>query len=166
MLDKIKNNRLIPFVLVILFGLVLMFKTQEFLVTFNYVIVSIFAILGILEIISYIYTKGYNDKNYSGLIRGCIYIWLSFVLYVYYDVILLLLPIIISLFSFIMGLLMIILYLDKGKIFRLIIAIISFVFGILLLFMPIFSLDVYLKISGVYMVITSIIYVIDTIKRR
>ena len=40
----------------------------------------------------------------------------------------------------------------------LVISIISLIVGILLMFLPYFSIDIYLKISGVYIIITSIVY--------
>lgn len=166
MLKNLKNNIMITFIITLLIGLVLIFQTQEFLITINYVIVAIFALVGVVQIISYIFSKAYKDNNYYGLIMGVICIWIALTFYIYYEVIIVFLPIVLSLYAFIMAVIALIDFIQNKKILSLITSIISFVLGVMFLFMPFFTISIYLKISGVYIVITSIMYMIGYKKAR
>ena len=64
MIKRMRNNLLLTFILTLLFGIILVFETREFLETINYVIVSILLIIGVIEIISYIYSKAYKENEY------------------------------------------------------------------------------------------------------
>lgn len=161
MIKKFTSNLLLTFILTLLFGIILVFETNEFLVTINYVIVAILSIIGVIEIISYIYSKGYKENEYYGLIMGVICIWLALLFYLYYTTIILFLPIVLSLYAFIIGIISIIKYINKKNIIYIITTILSFLIGISLMFTPYFTLDVYIKIAGVYIMYSSIIYILD-----
>ena len=81
MLNYFKNNIMLTFIITMLFGLVLIFQTQEFLLTINYVIVAIFSIVGVVQIISYIFSKAYKNNSYYGLIMGVTCIWIAITFY-------------------------------------------------------------------------------------
>ena len=161
MLKHLQKNIILTFVLTLLLGLVLIFQTQQFLITINYVIVAILAIVGVVQIISYIFSKAYESNNYYGLIMGTISIWFALTFYIYYETIIIFLPVVLSLYTFIIAVLSLIRSIQNKKIWYIIISIISFIIGIMLLFLPFFSVDIYLKISGVYIVITSILYMFE-----
>lgn len=168
MIKYLRKNLIITFILTLIFGFILVFQTQEFLLTINYVIVSIFAIIGLTRIISYIFSKAYKNNSYYGLIMGIICIWIALTFYLYYETIIIFLPIIISLYTFIIASLSLIRAIQNDKksqkITYIITSIISIIFGIMLLFLPLFTIDIYLKISGIYIVITSVFYMIEFYK--
>lgn len=161
MLKNIKNNLMLTFIITLLFGLVLIFQTQEFLLTINYVIVAIFTIVGVIQIISYIFSKAYKNNSYYGLIMGVTCIWIALAFYQYYEVIIVFLPIVLSLYAFIMAALSLIKFIQNKNIGYLIVSIVSFILGIMFMFTPFFAIDVYFKISGIYIVITSILYMLE-----
>lgn len=166
MLNYFKNNIMLTFIITMLFGLVLIFQTQEFLLTINYVIVAIFSIVGVVQIISYIFSKAYKNNSYYGLIMGVTCIWIAITFYQYYEAIIIFLPVVLSLYTFIMAALFLIKFIQNKNIGYLIISIISFIFGIMLIFIPFFTIDIYFKISGIYIVITSILYMLEFRKIR
>ena len=168
MLKRMRNNLLLTFILTLLFGIILVFETNEFLMTINYVIVSILLIIGVIEIISYIYSKAYKENEYYGLIMGIICIWLAILFYLYYTTIILFLPIVLSLYAFIIGVITLIKFIERKTKLYLITSILSFVLGIALMFMPWFTIDVYFKIAGIYIIYTSVIYILEIrkIKKR
>ena len=65
-----------------------------------------------------------------------------------------------------MAALFLIKFIQNKNIGYLIISIISFIFGIMLIFIPFFTIDIYFKISGIYIVITSILYMLEFRKIR
>ena len=166
MIKKITNNLLVTFILTLLFGIILLFETNEFLVTINYVIVSILLIIGVIEIISYIYSKAYKENIYYGLVMGVICIWLALFFYLHYVNILLLLPIILSLYAFIVGLIAIIKFINIKSIVYIITAMLSFILGIALMFTPFFTLEIYIKVSGIYLIYSSIICLFEYIANK
>ena len=161
MLKQLRKNVMLTFILALLFGLILIFQTQEFLLTINYVIVTIFAIVGVIQIISYIFSKGYEKNEYYGIIMGITCIWIAITFYQYYEAIIVFLPIVLSLYTFIMAALSLIKFIQNKNIGYLIISLISFILGIMLIFIPFFTVDIYFKISGLYIVITSILYMLE-----
>ena len=85
------------------------------------------------------------------------------------SLILLILPIIFSLYSFIMGIILIIKYFNLKNITKeknkhyLVLSIISFIIGLFLIFRPELSVYTYFKITGVYVIIVGISYFIEYI---
>lgn len=164
MIRNLLNNLIVTFILTILFGLILVFQTTEFLETINYVIVSIFLVVGVFLMISYIFSKSYKGRDYYGLIMSVICIWLALLFYMYYTTLILFLPICLSLYTFIIGTITLIKFIQEKKIIYIITSIISYILGIMLMFTPYFSITVYTKTAGVYMIFTSIIYLIEIAK--
>lgn len=158
---KNKKTLLVVFLLTIVLGLILVIETVDFLETINYVLVSIFAIIGVLEIIGYIFSKGYKEQEYFGLIMGVVFLWLAILFYLYYTTIILFLPIALSLYAFIIGTITLIKFIQDKNLLYVITSILSFIMGIMLMFMPWFTLSIYIKIAGVYMVYTSIVYLLE-----
>ena len=145
---------LLAFILSIAIGCVLLFATDSFLLTINYLLVSIFAIIGVIEIISFLVSKSYKYDNYFNLIIGVVSIWLALFIYVYYTILLVFLPIMFSLYAFVMGTITLVKFFRDKEIknnwFYLIISLVSYLIGILLLFKPIFSIDIYLLVTIFY----------------
>lgn len=157
---------LTSFLLAIL-GISLLIATEELLVSVNYVLVCIFAIIGVIQIISFIFHKSYITNSYSSLIIGTIFLWLAVFIYVYYTMIIIILPIIFSLYSVIMGVILLIKYFNIKDILKvkykryLLLSIISFILGILLIFKPELSVYTYFKITGVYVLFVAVAYFLE-----
>ena len=153
----------------LILGIVLIIATENLLVSVNYVLVCIFAIIGVIQIINFFITKQYKDNIYNSLVLGTIFIWLAIFIYVYYTMIIIILPIIFSLYSFIMGIILIIKYFNLKNITKeknkhyLVLSIISFIIGLFLIFRPELSVYTYFKITGVYVIIVGISYFIEYI---
>lgn len=161
MIKELKRNLILTFILTLVFGLILVFQTREFLETINYVIVSVLAIIGVVQIIFYIFSKSYKEDEYYGLVMGVVCIWLALLFYMYYATIILFLPIALSLYAFIVGTITIIKFIKRKEILYIITSIISFILGILLILVPYFTIAMYTKVAGVYMIFTSIIYLLE-----
>jgi len=161
MIKESKGSILITFILTILFGLLLLFVPETLLKTINYLIVSIFLIIGVIELISFFMNKSYKYEIYNSLILGIVCIWISLFVYVYYGSLIVILPIILSLYAFVMGGITLTKYFQKKMIMYIVISILSFVMGVLLLFKPILTLTVYFQIAGAYLIITSIVFLVE-----
>lgn len=148
-------------------ALVLMFATEELLSTINYLFVLIFAIVSIIQIGLFIWNKEYEKKNYSGLVVGISSIWLAIFVYKYGDFLFMeLLPVISSLLLFIMGISSLSKYFDNKKLGNIIISIISFILGLLLMFISKDVMYIFFKISGCYILLLIIFDFIDYIKNK
>ena len=156
-----KGSLIVSFVLSILFGILLVFATETFLVTINYVLVSIFLILGVMELIGFFTSKSYKYNMYNNLLVGIICIWCALFIYVYYGSLIFLLPVVLSLYAFVVGTLTLTRFLKNKMIPYIIISIISFIIGTLLLFKPALTVTIYLQITGVYIIITSLVYLFE-----
>lgn len=160
---------LLTSLLSIILGIVLIIATEELLVSVNYVLVCVFAIIGVIQIINFLISKQYKVHIYSSLILGTIFIWLALFIYVYYTMIIIILPVIFSLYSFIMGVILIIKYFNIKNITKekykryIILSILSFLIGIILIFRPELSVYTYFKITGVYVIIVGLAYFIELI---
>jgi uncharacterized membrane protein HdeD (DUF308 family) len=151
-------------------GGLLICATEDLLTTFNYVLVCIFAIVGVVEIISFFTSRDYAINYYNKLLIGCTFIWLALILYKYYMVIINILPILFSLYLFIMAAVMGIKYnlikvslKIKYKVY-IVMAILAVLVGVLLIFEPLWSVYVYLKITGVYVVMLSMLFFYEFFK--
>lgn len=144
-------------------GVVLIAATDELLKTFNYIMVSICGIIGVLQMISFFINKKYQDNNYSDLLIAVVFIWVSLVLYVYYGFIINILPILFSLYMFMMALEMITKYINLKNKKYLILSLIAIVVGLLLIFNPGSVILTYLKVTGVYLIVVSIFTFIDVL---
>ena len=167
--DKNLSNILIS-ILYFVLGVLFIGSTDALLTTFNYILVSICAIIGVLQIINFFITKKYKNENYSDILIGVVFIWVSLILYVYYRIMINILPILFSLYLFIMAIELIIKYVEhkntvnekRGK--YLILGLLAIVVGLLLIFNPGSVIYTYLKITGVYLIIVSALYFISYIK--
>ena len=163
-MNKVSNlNLFLISLLSLVLGIILIVATSDILTVFNYIFVCIFAICGVIWLISFFVSKDYVDYEY-----GIVFIWLSLVMYVYYTMIINILPIIFSLYLFIMGAFMIVSYFTKKKsnikcLRYLIIGVISIIVGILLIFEPKLGVYTYLKITGVNIIVISLLFFFEII---
>ena len=151
-------------------GIVFLAATEELIKTFNYVLVCICAILGVIQLIQFFINKKYKDGNYTDLLLAVVFIWVSLVLYIYYGFMINILPILFSLYLFVMACDMLVKYINLKEVLDinrkkyLILALIAITVGLLLLFNPGGVIYTYLKITGVYLVLVSVLYFIDYFK--
>ena len=96
-------NSILIGILYFVLGVVFIAATSELLKTFNYILVCICAIIGVLQGIGYFLGKKYQSGNYSDLLSAVVFIWVSLILYVYYGFMINILPILFSLYLFIMA---------------------------------------------------------------
>ena len=153
-------------ILYFILGLVLIAATKELIQTFNYILVSICAIIGVIQIISFFIGKKYKENNYSDLLLAVVFIWVSLILYVYYGFMLNILPILFSLYLFVMAIDMLSKFINTKNKKYLILSIISILVGLLLIFNPGSVILTYLKITGVYFLLVSILSFIELLKRH
>lgn len=155
----------------LILGIVLIIATEELLVSINYILVCIFSITGIVQILTFILNKSYQENEYNSLILGIIFLWVALFIYVYYTMLIIILPIILSLYAFIIGVTLIIKYLNIQTILKehhnsyIFLAILSFLIGIFLIFKPVLTVYTYFKITGVYMIFISITYFLEYLYR-
>ena len=167
--EKSLSNVLIS-VLYFVLGVLFIGSTEELLTTFNYILVSICAIIGVLQIITFFMNKKYKTGIYTDLLTGVIFIWVSLILYVYYRVMINILPILFSLYLFIMAIELFIKYTElkeiedekRGK--YLLLGFLAIIVGLLLIFNPGSVIYTYLKITGVYLILVAALYLITYIK--
>lgn len=157
-------------VLYFVLGIVFLAATEELIKTFNYVLVSICAIIGVIQMIQFFFKKKYKDNNYTEMLMAVVFIWVSLILYVYYGFMINILPILFSLYLFVMACDMIVKYIGLKEVVNvkrekyLVLAIIAVLVGLLLIFNPGSVIYTYLKITGVYLVVVAILYFMDCIK--
>ena len=151
-------------------GIVFLAVTDELIKTFNYVLVSICLVLGVIQLIQFFVNKKYKNDNYTDLFMAVIFIWVSLILYVFYGFMINILPILFSLYLFIMASDMMIRYLQMKDVVGinrkkyLILFAIALVIGLLLIFNPGGVIITYLKVTGIYLVVVSVLYFIDYFK--
>ena len=161
-----KLSNILVCVLYFILGAILIAATQELIKTFNYILVSICAIIGVLQLISFFINKKYNNNDYGDLLSSVVFIWVSLILYVYYGFMINILPILFSLYLFIMSVDMLSKYINTKDKKNLILSIISFLIGLLLIFNPGSMILTYLKLTGVYLVILSILFFLEIFKKN
>ena len=87
--EKIENRKVnsVPegfyYLLGIILSLVLIFATKELLSTINYLFVVIFAIVSVIQIVSFIMDKQYEKKNYSSMVISIMCLWIALFIYKY-----------------------------------------------------------------------------------
>ena len=92
------------YLLGIVLSLVLIFATQELLSTINYLFVVIFAIISIVQIISFVMDKEYLTRNYSSMVISIMCAWMAMFIYKYGDFLFLeMLPVLVYFLFFIMA---------------------------------------------------------------
>lgn len=151
-------------ILYFVLGIVFIAATDELLKTFNYILVCICAVIGVIQILSFFLEKDYQKNNYTDLLIGVVFIWVSLVLYVYYGFMINILPILFSLYLFVMAIEMWVRYVNlkgivnirRGK--YLFLGFVAIVVGLLLIFNPGGVILTYLKVTGVYLILVSLLY--------
>lgn len=157
-------------ILYFVLGVVFLAATEELIKTFNYILVCICAIIGVIQIIQFFINKKYQDGNYTDLLLAVVFIWVSLILYVYYGFMINILPILFSLYLFVMACDMLVKYIELKNIIGinrkkyLLLSVIAVLVGVLLIFNPGSMIYTYLKVTGVYLVIVSILYFMDYFK--
>ena len=162
--EKSLENILIS-LLYFVMGVIFIAATDELLTTFNYILVSICAVLGVLQILGFFIRKKY-ENGYSDILLGVVLLCVSLILYVYYRIMINILPILFSLYLFIMGFELIVKYMEhRGEYKFLILGILALVIGLLLIFNPGSVIYIYLKITGVYLIFVAMLYLIDYVRK-
>lgn len=150
------------YLLGIVFGIILIFATQEFLSTINYLFVVIFAIIAVIKIISFVMDKDYERRNFADLVMAVMSTWIAMFVYKYGNFLFLeLLPALVSLLLFVMAISSLTKYFSFQRKANLIMGIASFILGVLLIFLPGNVMDVFFKITGAYLLLTMILDLID-----
>ena len=144
-------------------GSILIFATEQLFTTLNYLMVAVFAIIGVVQIINFLLMKDYEYGYYNNLFIGIISIWLALFTYNYYTIFIIILPVILSLYAFIIGASYVVKTCNNRKIKNIIPMVISFIIGIFLIFRPFLTVIMYLKITGVYIILITIYSLIDSI---
>lgn len=150
------------YLLGLVIGIVLIFATEELLSTINYLFVVIFAIIAVIQLISFVMDKKYISRDYSSLIIGIMCIWVAMFVFKYGSFLFLeMLPVLVSLLLFIMATSSITKYFDRKITGNLIVSIISIILGMLLIFVPKSIMYTLFKVVGVYMIVMIILDFID-----
>lgn len=166
-----KFNGIIIAILYFILGSVFLSATEELLKTFNFVLVCICTIIGVLQIIGFFIEKKYYKGVYTDLLIGIVFIWVGLILYVYYGFMINILPILFSLYLFIMSMSLVIKYIELKEYigFRrlkyLYLALIAVLIGCLLIFNPGSVIFIYLKITGIYLILVSLMCFFDLFKK-
>ena len=169
----VKENGLSSLLISLLYfvlGVIFIAATDELLTTFNYILVSLCAIIGVLQLIGFFVNKKYKSGRYSDILLGVVFIWVSLILYVYYRIMINILPILFSLYLFIMAVELIVKYMElkelvnvkRGK--YLVLGLIAIIVGLLLIFNPGSMIYAYLKITGVYLILVAVLIFIGYVK--
>lgn len=150
------------YLLGIVMGVILIFATEEFLSTINYLFVVIFAVIAVVKILSFIMEKDYEKREYSDMVIGVMSTWIAIFVFKYGQFLFLeMLPVLVSLLLFTMGISSFTKYFSFKNKGNLVMGIISLVLGILLICMPGNIMNILFKITGVYLLITIILDLID-----
>ena len=114
------------YILGLVLALVLIFATDELLSTVNYLFVVIFSIIAVIRVINFVMDKEYLKKDYSGIVMGIMCLWLALFTFKYGQFLFLeLLPVLVSLLLFFMGISSLIKYFDRRVTANMIVSIIS-----------------------------------------
>ena len=163
-LEKIDSNKKYNvsdgfyYILGIVLSLVLIFATEELLSTVNYLFVVIFSIIAVIKIINFIINREYEKKDYSGVILGIMCLWLGLFTFKYGQFLFLeLLPVLVSLLLFLMGVSSLIKFFNYKITANVVVAIISIILGIVLIFVPKSIMYIFFKITGIYIFVMVIL---------
>ena len=150
------------YILGFVLALVLIFATEELLSTVNYLFVVIFSIIAVIRIIGFIMDKEYIKRDYSGITMGVMCLWLALFTFKYGQFLFLeLLPVLVSLLLFLMGISSIIKYFDKKITANAIVGVLSIILGIILIFVSKGMMYIFFKITGVYIFIIIVLDLIN-----
>ena len=150
------------YILGLVLALVLIFATEELLSTVNYLFVVIFSIIAVIRIIGFIMDKEYIKRDYSGITMGVMCLWLALFTFKYGQFLFLeLLPVLVSLLLFLMGISSIFKYFDKKITANAIVGVLSIILGIILIFVSKGMMYIFFKITGVYIFIIIVLDLIN-----
>ena len=150
------------YILGLVLALVLIFATEELLSTVNYLFVVIFSIIAVIRIIGFIMDKEYIKRDYSGITMGVMCLWLALFTFKYGQFLFLeLLPVLVSLLLFLMGISSIIKYFDKKITAHAIVGVLSIILGIILIFVSKGMMYIFFKITGVYIFVIIVLDLIN-----
>lgn len=150
------------YLLGIIMGIILLFATKEFLSTVNYLFVVIFAVIGVVKTLNFVLEKDYEKKEYSDMVIGVMSIWIAVFVFKYGQFLFLeLLPVLVSLLLFVMGLSSLTKYFSHKNKINLIMSIISLLLGVLLILLPGSIMNICFKVTGIYLLVTIILDLID-----
>lgn len=146
------------YILGLVLALVLIFATDELLSTVNYLFVVIFSIIAVIRVINFVMDKEYLKKDYSGIVMGIMCLWLALFTFKYGQFLFLeLLPVLVSLLLFFMGISSLIKYFDRKVTANMIVSIISIILGIILIFVSKSAMYIFFKIVGIYIFVMVIL---------
>ena len=148
-------------ILYLILGIVFIAATEELLKTFNYILVCLCAVIGVIQLINFFLSKKYKDNNFTSLLLAVVFIWVSLILYVYYGFMINILPILFSLYLFVMACEMIVKYINLKNKKYILLSLISIMIGLLLIFNPGAVIYTYLKITGIYLIIVAFLYFLE-----
>ena len=150
------------YVLGFVMAIILIFATKEFLSTIKYLFVIIFIIIAVIKTISFLMEKKYEKKEYTDMVIAIMSAWIAMFIFKYGKFLFLeMLPVLVSLLLFIMGISSLTKYFSFKRKGNLIIGISSFVLGILLIILPEDIMYICFKVTGAYLLITMILDLID-----
>ena len=150
------------YLLGIVMSIILIFATEEFLSTINYLFVMIFSIIAVVKLINFFMEKDYEKKEYGDMITGIMSAWIAMFVFKYGGFLFLeMLPVLVSLLLFIMGLSSLTKYFNKKNNGNLVIGIASLIIGVLLIVLPGSIMYICFKVTGAYLLITIILDLID-----
>lgn len=162
-----KKNNYLLYLLELIMALILIFATNKFLSTINFIFVIILSLIGVVELINFIMDKDGLRKNSVSLFTSVVSIWMALFIYKYGDFLFLeMLPVLISLLLFLIAASTFTKYLEYKKIAFLIVSIIYLVLGIILVFAPSSAMYTLFKIAGIYIIITIIFDIVFLIKNK
>ena len=165
-----KLNTILFSLLMLVLGIFLIIATDDILTASNYVFVCIFAFIGVIQFINFLIGKDSIYRKRENLTMSIVFIWLAMVMYVYYTMLILVLPIIFSLYLLVIGSDLIIKYitvkkeLDIRNYVNLVLGLITLLIGVLLVFKPIWGIYTYLNITGVNIILISLLSLFDLVK--
>ncbi len=146
----------------IVFGIILIFATEDFLSTVKYLFVVIFSVIAVIKIISFVMNKEYERRNYSDLVMAVMSVWIAMFVFKYGKFLFLeLLPALASLLLFVMSISSLTKYFSLKRKGNLIMGIISLLLGVLLIFLPGNIMNICFKVTGTYLLLTMILDLID-----
>ena len=165
---KSKIKKALYYIIEIVIGIILIFATESFLSSINFMLVAMLSLIAVVQLIAFIMDKDYIKNNYVKLVTSIMCIWLALFIYKFGDFLFIeLLPSFISLLLFMISTSLFTKYFELKFIPYLIAAIISIVFGVALIFAPYTIMYTLFKVSGAYIIIIIIFDIISTkIKKR
>ena len=159
--NKIKKG--LYYLIEIVIGIILIFATESFLNSINYLFVIILSLVGVIQLITFIVDKEYTKSNYTPLVASIMCIWMALFIYKYGDFLFVeLLPSLVSLLLFMVSTGLFTKYFELEFIPYLITGIISIVLGIVLIFASSTIIYTLFKLSGAYLILVTIFDLIST----